>query len=436
MARRAGLAGMALALAAACVAVTLTAAPATVATVPATMTVGVPQRANANVSVAADGAFVAIAWSAAPSSGATDIFAAVSTDGGRAFGPPVRVNDVIGDARVSGEQPPRVSLAHHLSGAPGLTVVWTTKGANGTTLMQARSKDGGRTFDRAMVVPGSDAAGNRGWEAIATDAHGAVDAVWLDHRELAQDAAHMSEMHHEPGGGKPDGVAMAQRSKLYFAALDGSVPPHAITGGVCYCCKTALVSADGAVYAAWRHVYPGNIRDIAFTLSRDGGRTFAPPIRVSEDKWVLEGCPDDGPSMVIDREHRIHMVWPTLLQEEGKDPNLALFYATSSDGRSFTPRARIPTEGTPHHPQIALDAAGRVVVAWDELAGGTRHVAFARAMDARAAGPASFSREVLSGAEPAMYPAIVRVSDGVIVVWTSGTPAASVIRVTRLATSS
>jgi len=27
-------------------------------------------------------------------------------------------------------------------------------------------------------------------------------------------------------------------------------------------------------FAAWRHVYPGNIRDIAFTVSRDGGRTL------------------------------------------------------------------------------------------------------------------------------------------------------------------
>ena len=191
---------------------------------------------------------------------------------------------------------------------------------------------------------------------------------------------------------------MAQKSKLYFAALDGSIAPHAVTGGVCYCCKTALVSADGALYAAWRHVYPGNIRDIAFTLSRDGGKTFAPPIRVSEDKWVLEGCPDDGPSMVVDRQRHIHVVWPTLLQEAGADPNLALFYATSIDGRSFTPRVRIPTEGTPHHPQLALDGAGRLVAAWDELAGGTRHVAVA---EARATGGApTFTRRVLSGAEP------------------------------------
>jgi hypothetical protein len=51
--------------------------------------------------------------------------------------------------------------------------------------------------------------------------------------------------------------------------------------------KTTIAAArDGAIYAAWRHVYPGNVRDIAVTMSRDGGRTFAPPVRISDDKWA------------------------------------------------------------------------------------------------------------------------------------------------------
>src|SRR4029077_12288819 len=106
-------------------------------------------------------------------------------------------------------------------------------------------------------------------------------------------------------------------SKLYVASLDGTIAPRAVTGGVCYCCKTAITtSADGAIYTVWRHVYPGNIRDIAFTMSRDGGRTFAAPIRVSEDKWVLEGGPDDGPAMAVDAANRINVVWPTLITDD------------------------------------------------------------------------------------------------------------------------
>jgi hypothetical protein len=166
-------------------------------------------------------------------------------------------------------------------------------------------------------------------------------------------------MHHEGqehtghAGPAADGSARAQLSKLYFGRLDGSVAPRALTGGVCYCGKTAVAAgSDGSLFAAWRHVYPGNVRDIAFTASRDGGRTFAAPVRVSDDQWVLDGCPENGPAMAVDGLNRVHMVWPTLVSGStaGSEPTLALFYAVSTDGRQFTPRERIPTEGLPRHP--------------------------------------------------------------------------------------
>jgi len=382
-------------------------------------------RASATPSVAAAGDLLAVAWSASLPGGVTDVFAAVSRDGGRSFGAPVRVNDVDGDARVTGEQPPRIAVAGSV-----LTVVWTAKGANGTRLLQSRSTDGGKTFAKSTVVPGSDAAGNRGWENTTVDRRGRVFVVWLDHRELARQDGEVAAGHHDhaahaaaAGGAKPDGVAMAQRSKLFIGSLDGEHAPRAITGGVCYCCKTALASGgDGAIYSAWRHVYPGNIRDIAFTMSRDGGATFRAPVRVSEDRWQLEGCPDDGPAMAIDSANRVHIVWPTLVSDGG-DETIALFYATSSDGASFTPRQRIPASGMPHHPQIAIASDGSPVVAWDEAANGRRTAAIAR----RASPSAAFGREVLAAG--AVYPVIVPVGDAIAAVWTSGRGDAAVIRV-------
>src|SRR4051812_39330500 len=120
-------------------------------------TIAVPQRANANVSIAAEGPFVAVTWSGTTAAGAADIYSAVSTDGGRTFTNPVRVNDIAGDARVNGEQPPRLALTHRTGQSPAITVVWTTKGATGTKLLQARSDDGGKSFARSATVPGSDA---------------------------------------------------------------------------------------------------------------------------------------------------------------------------------------------------------------------------------------------------------------------------------------
>jgi hypothetical protein len=408
----------------------------------AATTLSVPGRASATPSIAADGRFVAVVWGATLPDGATDVFLAVSRDGGGAFGSPVRVNHVAGDARLNGEQPPYVGLISRPNSDPAIAVVWTTRGAKGTTLLQSRSDDGGRTFTPAAIVPGTDAAGNRGWEAIAIEPGGRVDVIWLDHRELASDSK-MAASHHDhaaKSSEKPDGVAMAQKSKLYFASLDDTAAPRAVTGGVCYCCKTALVSgAGGRVYAVWRHVYPGNLRDMAFTMSRDGGRTFAAPIRVSEDKWALEGCPDDGPAMVVDAQQRIHVVWPTLVREpsaESAEPTetIALFYASSSDGQTFTPRQRIPTEGLPHHPRIALAADGSLAVVWDELTKGSRRVALARAIRADK-GLLDFRREPLTSQSPAVYPALAAAGLDVILVWTSGTSTESSIQIGRIPVS-
>src|SRR4029078_13657014 len=75
-------------------------------------------RSNAHVTLAADHRRLAAAWIASSDAGA-DVFVAVSDDGGRRFGAPVRVNDTAGDAAGNGEQPPRIVLEDS-----GMTVVW------------------------------------------------------------------------------------------------------------------------------------------------------------------------------------------------------------------------------------------------------------------------------------------------------------------------
>ena len=218
---------------------------------------------------------------------------------------------------------------------------------------------------------------------------------------------------------------MAERSALYFGRLDGSLEPRPLTTGVCYCCKTSLAAGvDGSLYAAWRHVYPGNIRDIAFTSSRDGGRTFAAPVRVSEDKWVLDGCPENGPAVAADRSGRVHVVWPTLVDGS---TGLALFYARSIDGRRFTPRQRIPTEGTPRHPQMAVAADGSFVVVWDEGESGARRIAATRGGGASAATlDVRFVREPLESTTAATYPVVASVGTRFVLAWASRTSTSAI----------
>ena len=395
----------------------------TVSAQPHEVRLAVEGQVNATSSIAALGTFVAVAWGATPPGGGADVFVATSGDGGRTFTAPVRVNRTAGEARLGGELPPRVALAARPSGAPGLVVAWAARAA-GTVIRIARSSDGGRSFPLETTLQTTEVGGDRGWHALAVDGRGAAHIVWLDHRKMAARPKPTEHDHHK------DGVAMALLSSLFYArvAPDGTATTERdVLPGVCYCCKTALaVVGDGRLVTAWRHVYPGNIRDIAFAESRDGGASFNAATRVSDDRWQLAGCPDDGPALAVDEDGIVHIVWPTVI--DGVEPTGALFYATSRDGRSFTPRQRVPTLGSrkPSHPQIAIDGSGKVVIAWDEVIDGVRQAAAAAATPG-ADGTVRFDPPRRLGTGSAAYPMFAVSNGRIVTTWTDGVGSQSVI---------
>jgi hypothetical protein len=393
---------------------------------PALVHLDVATRADANASLAAEGRRVAIVWGATDPAGPADVYFAMSADGGRTFGVPVRVNDHPGTARINGEMAPRVVFVPRRGEASAIDVLWVARDL-ATTIRIARSIDGGRTFGASRELQGTGAAGGRGWATLASDTRGGIHALWLDHRGMTADRAPAGEHHHGQESGAADaadGVAMAQKSGLYYSNGTSS---RELTKGVCYCCKTALAAgADGTLYAAWRQVYAGNMRDIAFTVSRDGGRTFTPPARVSEDRWQLNGCPEDGPAVVVDAGSTAHVVWPTVVTQP--PAHKALFYATTRDGRTFTARTRVsPTGRNIAHPQIALGPAGEIAVFWDEIVNGRRRV-FVSRKDAEGFG----APEALSDSASASYATAVVADGAFVVAWTEAPPSGSRIVVRRL----
>ena len=387
---------------------------------PAEVTLAVSGRTNVTPWIAGRDNFVAVAWGASQK-GAGDIFLAVSRDGGRHFDAPVRVNASAGEARISGEIAPRVSLSRGADAStPEIAVLWNAKN-DGTAIRIARSRDGGKTFSAAQTLQATGAAGDRGWAAMALDSKGAAHAIWLDHRGMAAGGEHSGHK------GEHDGVAMAQKSALYYASVSPSgVRERSLFPGVCYCCKTAMaIAPNGAIYTAWRHVFAGNFRDIGFSVSRDGGATFSPMTRVNQDGWAINGCPDDGPAMAVDDAGVVHLAWPTVSNESG-----VILYATSRDGQSFSKPVRVPTFGTPKasHPQIAVDGSGQVFVGWDEVRNGARSAGIV-ALGTK--GATTFGTPESLG--PAtMYPVMTAVERGLIAAWTSGPPTQSVIKVRRI----
>ena len=178
-------------------------------------------RSNATPWVASDGPLVAVVWGASIAD-KTDVFLAVSHDSGQTFGA----------ARPGQHDPRRGTARWRASAARGgdgrtripstaeVVVLWTARGA-ATSIKTARSRDGGRTFEPPVELQGADAAGDRGWPSLALDGRGTAHAIWLDHRGLAAARVAGASRDHKSGAAH-DGVAMAQKSGLYYAAGTGT----------------------------------------------------------------------------------------------------------------------------------------------------------------------------------------------------------------------
>jgi hypothetical protein len=291
-----------------------------------------------------------------------------------------------------------------------IEVVWVSKRNGASVILAAASADSGATFAPARLLTPDGASGARGWQNAAFAADGTVHAVWLDGRN--------DHAEHHTGG--------AMRQDLYHAAwrADGPVVETAVAANVCFCCKTALIARGSEVYVAWRHLFPGGVRDIALTRSPDGGRTFSEPVRVSADNWQIDACPDDGPAIAMDTAGTLHVAWPTMV-ETARGPRIGIFAATSTDhGASFSPRVRVDTgEGGAAHPKLALTADGRPVIVWDELFGGARRI--------RARVGTDLPLTVSDG-RIGIYPAVAVTGESVLMAWTDQSDKDAVIRTLRL----
>ena len=182
----------------------------------------------------------------------------------------------------------------------------------------------------------------------------------------------------------------------------------------CPCCRTAIATApDGSVYLAWRSVFPGNARDVVVARSADQGATWGAPVRVHADRWVYDGCPHAGPSLQVDRAGTVHVAWWT-----GKAGGAGVWYAQSRDGaRTFAAPVALGVAefSRPAHVQLALARDGRVVAAWDD---GTVKLPRVVLRQSRDGGRTFAAAQVLSDpAVAATFPVLAATPTGLTVAW-------------------
>src|ERR1051325_850333 len=302
---------------------------------------------------APDGRFY-VAWVTHDADNQSDVMLARFNSDGVASGAPVRVNQVAGVATAWRGDPPSVAANDR-----GVYVLWTARiesqDKSGTDLYFSASHDQGKTFATAVKVNDDKNPVAHGMHSLAVAKDGRIYIAWLDERNVQ-----MPKPSAQAGGHHME----SNRELFVSDSNDGGntfSPNRKVAENACPCCKTALaVAADGTLYASWRQVLPGDFRHIAVASSTDNAAHFSAPVIVSDDKWVIHGCPVSGPSLSLDANGTLKVVW--FAAGEGDAPGL-YFAETHDKGRTFSPRTLLMQETVKGTPALAT-GTNRAVAIW------------------------------------------------------------------------
>jgi photosystem II stability/assembly factor-like uncharacterized protein len=239
----------------------------------------------------------------------SSVYFSASKDGGRTFGPPVKVSQqtVLPLNRHRG---PRIAIAGNtivISAVAGNTLSQAQHGHGLPTdgdLLVWHSRDGGKSWSKASVVNDVPGAPTEGLHTLAAGANGQLFAAWLDHR-----GGNGTKLY---GARSLDGGSTWSRNVLIYKSPDGSI---------CECCHpSAAIDSDGQIEVMFRNWLSGS-RDLYLTRSHDG-LTFSQPERLGKGTWQLNACPMDGGGLAIS-DGRTFTAWrrgeEVFLAEPGRE---------------------------------------------------------------------------------------------------------------------
>lgn len=296
-------------------------------------------------------------------------------------GEKTRLNPQAGQATAWRGDAPTIAIGADNRVYAGWTASVKTGAGVGTDLYVSVSSDGGKTFDAPVRVNDDSEPASHGMHSLAIDKSGKIYVAWLDERNVKKPAHALNRSqtatefeyiraHHTPTPEvKQANEAPEPNSEIFYAvSADGGKtfsPNKKISSEVCPCCKTSLAtSADGKVYASWRQVLAGDFRHIAVASSTDGGESFSAPSIVSDDRWQITACPVSGAALAVTENNALRVAWFTA----GKAGNPGLYTAESTDGgKTFSPRNLInenALSGAPVFP-AGDGGSGRAGIVWE-----------------------------------------------------------------------
>ncbi len=261
-------------------------------------------------------------------------------------------------------------------GSEGIAVaVWSDTREGTSNIYLAKSRDGGRTFGsnvRVNDVPGT--AGLFG-ATVVVDRHHRAHVVWFDNRDGDYDIYYAGE------SDRRDGVTPAVRvndDKDHPVEADafGDGEPAGSADPAFQTLPSLAVDRNGTIYAAWQD-YRRNQADIYFAKSTDGGQTFSRNLRVNDD---IGRAGQLYPSIAVDARGRLYLAW-----HDFRKGNQDIYFSRSTDGgKTFSRNIRVnDDQGTAgqFNPSLGVDAEGTVYLAWHDLRDGNADIYFAVSRD-------------------------------------------------------
>jgi hypothetical protein len=262
----------------------------------------------------------------------SNAYYARSTDNGRTFSTPLRVNARDAGVGVGRERGPKLALGKE----DAVHVAWI--GPRGKGAWYTRLEKSGRFADERDVHDGGKPVDGT---TLAADPRGRVFVFWIDARL------------------PPDPNSPVAHAIFYARSDDGGVtfaPNRQLQsdypGLACACCNLeASADASGTVRLVFRGGYQA-LRDMQLVETRDGDRfTWR---EVHKDGWKLEGCPMSGADLRGGFPGGPAVAW----MSQGD------IYYRIGDGPRRSPAA--PKTSARNYPLLLGNAAGDRLLAWTE----------------------------------------------------------------------
>lgn len=234
---------------------------------------------------------------------------------------------------------------HVVAHGNSVSLTWSEKVPDEATvrMVLVESTDGSKFSEPVCVHVHPQARPT--FTALAIGAKGELACSWLDGREATQHP-----------------FASVRRAGQREFASECKVPGGENGKGVCPCCPTgATFAPDGTLLVAFRNLVDG-YRDLAIARLRPGESQFEGPFAVVAPTWKFDGCPHDGPSLVV-AGGKLHATW----MDAHTGVQRAYYGQASLDDLQFQAEAlHADGPGTQGNPRLYSDAEGRIHTVWEE----------------------------------------------------------------------